>query len=152
MRDRVFRLVNRLKELGLTLAFAESCTGGKCCSLVSSVAGVSEVFWGGIVSYSYAAKKSILSVSNDSLDSFGAVSEVVVQEMLVGLKNISGADVCGAISGFAGPSGDSVGTVFIGLYFNGEFLIKKYFFDGDREKIQNRAVETMFSMIEEVLK
>ncbi len=110
-------MVSLLKEKGLSITFAESCTGGKIASMITEVAGASEVFNAGFVTYSNEIKHSMLGVENQLLIDHGAVSEPVAMQMLEGALKNSGADYGIAVSGIAGPGGGSeekpVGTVCI---------------------------------------
>jgi len=112
-------LVARLKEKGLKLALAESCTGGMVAKTVTDVSGSSAVFDGGVVSYANEVKKSLLGVSADTLDCFGAVSEQTASEMAEGVKKLMNADIGIALTGIAGPGGGSeekpVGLVYLGV-------------------------------------
>ena len=108
-----------LKEKGLTLACAESCTGGLVSKRITDLAGSSEVFLGGCVTYSNEAKRTLLGVSEESLARYGAVSEQVAREMAKGVRTRLGADVGVSLTGIAGPGGGSeekpVGTVYVGI-------------------------------------
>lgn len=110
-------LVNLLRERGLTLATAESCTGGNIAHQITLVPGASEVFLGGVVSYSNAAKMRLLDVGQSAIESFGAVSRAVVMEMALGATRVFETDCAVATSGIAGPGGGTpdkpVGTVWI---------------------------------------
>jgi len=112
-------LVELLKEKGLTIATAESCTGGKIASSITGVPGSSEVFGYGVVSYANSAKMELLGVRADTLALYGAVSEETAIEMAEGIKNLSGADIGIGITGIAGPEGGSaekpVGLVWVGI-------------------------------------
>lgn len=123
---------------------AESCTGGLVAYYLTKESGASEVFDGGIISYANAIKESWLKVSNSNLITYGAVSEAVVREMLDGALSLSGADFAIATSGVAGPNGGSaskpVGTIFIGVKSkNGEEIINRVLFSGDRNYIQEQS-------------
>jgi len=148
-------VVKLLKERGKTVAFAESCTGGLLSSMIVNVPGASEVFVGGVVAYDNEVKKKILGVREETLEKFGAVSEVCVREMSEGLKNLMEADVCVAVSGIAGPTGGSpekpVGTVFIDL-FEKEHRTVKYHFSGDRNMIRTRSAMTSLELLRRYLK
>ncbi|WP_353481693.1 competence/damage-inducible protein A [Haliscomenobacter sp.] len=98
---------NMLKERGLTLATAESCTGGYLAHRITSVAGASEYFLGSVISYSNAVKMNVLGVKPETLDTHGAVSKQTVIEMAEGALKVLSADVAIAISGIAGPGGGS---------------------------------------------
>lgn len=125
-----------LEKQGITLAIAESCTGGLVSDMVTDVPGSSAYFVLGVVSYSNQAKQRILGVDPKVLKEHGAVSEPVVRQMLKGVQAASNADCGIAISGIAGPTGGSVqkpvGTVFIGTGFRDRVQVKRFDFDADR--------------------
>ena len=108
-----------LKERGLTLSFAESCTGGLLAKRLTDLPGASAVFRGGVVSYTNAVKANILGVPEDLLDRYGAVSENVAIAMAEGCRNICGSDLALSVTGVAGPDrddrGHEVGTVYMAL-------------------------------------
>lgn len=112
-------VVERLKEKKLTVAAAESCTGGLVAKRITDIAGASEIFECGIVSYSNRIKHDVLGVSSDDLEKYGAVSETVAKQMAVGALKVSGADIAVSVTGIAGPdsdpSGKPVGLIYIGL-------------------------------------
>jgi nicotinamide-nucleotide amidase len=112
-------IVRLLTERKLTLALAESCTGGCIAHRITNVPGASAVLLAGLVTYSYAAKEKFLGVHADTLAQHGAVSEAVAREMADGARRQTHADYALAVTGIAGPSGGTsdkpVGTVFIGL-------------------------------------
>ena len=107
-----------LQQRGLKLALAESCTGGLVGNRITDVAGSSEYFMGGVISYAYQAKVDLLGVSWETLNSRGAVSQEVVIEMARGARTALKADIAVSISGVAGPAGGSaekpVGATWIG--------------------------------------
>src|SRR5262245_33951330 len=108
-----------LHERGLTLALAESCTGGLVGNRITNVPGSSEYFLGGLVVYYYEAKVRLVGVSWETLNSTGAVSRETVLEMARGARKMLDADIAVSISGVAGPGGGTdekpVGTTWIGL-------------------------------------
>ena len=112
-------VVRLLKDRGLTLATAESCTGGLIANRITNVPGASAVFGHGFVTYANDAKIAALKVSPDDLASHGAVSEVVAKQMASGALQASGADIAVAVTGIAGPDGGTtekpVGTAWIGI-------------------------------------
>jgi nicotinamide-nucleotide amidase len=112
-------IVNRLRAQKKTLALAESCTGGAIAHRLTNVPGASEIFSGGVVCYSNAAKQTFLGVRPESLAAHGAVSEAVAKELAVGARERFRADFALAVTGIAGPGGGTaekpVGTVFIAL-------------------------------------
>ena len=108
-----------LTERGLTLATAESCTGGNIARLLTAQAGASAYFKGGVVAYSNEVKESVLGVKHSTLEAHGAVSEATVREMAEGVRTRLGADLAIATTGVAGPDGGTpekpVGTVWIAV-------------------------------------
>jgi nicotinamide-nucleotide amidase len=100
-------LVNELAADHKVIATAESCTGGWIAKALTDIAGSSDVFHYGIVSYSNGAKESLLGVQLATLEDHGAVSEAVVIEMAAGILHLSGANIAVAVSGVAGPGGGS---------------------------------------------
>lgn len=130
-----------LRRYGLTLATAESCTGGLISHRITNVPGSSDYFLEGVVSYSNEAKQTLLGVPKDLLDTHGAVSAPVVEAMARGVKKLARSDIGIAVSGIAGPGGGTpekpVGTVFIGIDSGkGGTRSKKFLFHGTREEIK----------------
>ena len=146
------QLVDYLKENKFTIATAESCTGGLIAKLITDVAGSSEVFIGGIVSYSNEMKKKWLAVKETTLFKFGAVSKQTVVEMLEGIHHETGATFCIAVSGIAGPGGGTrekpVGTVFIGVRNDSQTVVEEFHFAGSRENIRNSSAQKIIEMIQ----
>jgi len=122
-------IIELLKENKLKLAVAESCTGGAISAALTENPGASEVFYGGLVTYSNEAKMKVLGVKKETLDTFGAVSEQTAVEMIQGLIDLSGADAAIVVTGIAGPGGGSdekpVGLAYISVYFKGKIIVKK---------------------------
>ena len=125
-----------LRQRKLTLATAESCTGGLVASRITDVPGSSEYFLGGIVAYAYEAKVALLDVSWDTLQAYGAVSKETVIEMARGARTAFGADVAVSVSGIAGPGGEMpgkpVGTTWFGLSTTAGDWARRFAWDGDR--------------------
>ena len=145
------QLIERLKAKKLTISTAESCTGGLIAKLITDVPGSSEVFIGGVVSYSNEMKMKWLGVNPETLKKYGAVSEQTVGEMLNGILRETGSDIAVAVSGIAGPTGGTpekpVGTVFIGVAFHEQKVVKKYLFQGSREDIRMKSAMKVVAMI-----
>lgn len=141
-------VVSLLKERGLTIATAESCTGGLVASRVVNVPGASKVFMEGIIAYSNEAKVRRLGVKEETLSRFGAVSEETAIEMAAGVAKSAGTSIGLSTTGIAGPTGGTpekpVGLVYLGLYINGKTMVKKLQLGGDRNKIRNRSA--MFAL------
>lgn len=135
--------VKLLKEKGLTVAFAESCTGGLCAKRITDVAGASEVIHCGVVSYSNDIKNKILGVSAEHLEKYTAVSDIVAAEMAKGIKELSGADFGVSVTGYAGPyydgCTDEIGTIYIAVT-DGEDLWIKKLSTGRTDREYNRYV------------
>jgi len=141
------RVIEKLRERGLLLATAESCTGGLCAKRLTDVPGASQVFCGGVVSYTNDVKMRLLGVKEETLAQFGAVSGETAREMAAGARQATGADVAVAVTGVAGPSSDEmgnvVGTVFIAFSSEQETVSEKLQLSGDREKIREQSVNAM---------
>lgn len=139
------RVGQALLERKLTLACAESCTGGWVAEVVTAIGGSSQWFERGFVTYSNAAKQELLGVKADTLREHGAVSEAVVAEMATGALARSHAQAALAISGVAGPTGGSpdkpVGTVcFAWVLRGGVPVAETKLFSGDREAVRKQSV------------
>ncbi|MDJ0862668.1 MAG: nicotinamide-nucleotide amidase [Gammaproteobacteria bacterium] len=139
------RVGKLLKERGLMLATAESCTGGWVAQVVTSVSGSSDWFDRGFVSYSNQSKLEMLGIRSETLDRHGAVSEEVAKEMATGALTNSRAQVSVAISGIAGPAGGTpnkpIGTVWLAWAMEGkEPRSRSTHFAGDREMVRQQAV------------
>ena len=141
------RVIEKLRERGLLLATAESCTGGLCAKRLTDVPGASQVFCGGVVSYTNDVKMRLLGVKEETLAQFGAVSGETAREMAEGARRATGADGAVSVTGVAGPSSDEmgnvVGTVFIAFSSEQETISEKLQLSGDREKIREQSVNAM---------
>jgi nicotinamide-nucleotide amidase len=130
---------------GLTLATAESCTGGLVAARLTDVPGASDVFVGGVVEYVNALKERF-GVPEDVLARHGAVSAEAAEAMAEGARGALGADVAAAVTGIAGPGGGTaekpVGLVFIAVSADGRSSVRRYHFFGDREDVRARATAT----------
>ena len=136
------RLFKLLKETGLTISVAESCTGGLVCSRLVSNPGVSEYFKEGFVTYSNKAKRRTLEVSKSTLKKQGAISGQVAKEMALGAAVNTDSDIAVAITGNAGPEAEEdkpVGLVYIGIYCQGKVKAFEYSLEGEREDIRQQA-------------
>ncbi len=140
-----------LKERGLKLALAESCTGGLVGDRISNISGSSEYFLGGVVAYAYEAKAALLGVSWDTLNSKGAVSRETVLEMARGVRKAFGSDIAVSISGIAGPGGGTldkpVGTTWIGLVAADDEWAKLFQFSGDRQQNKSSAADAALQLL-----
>jgi nicotinamide-nucleotide amidase len=140
-----------LKERGLRVATAESCTGGGLSDRITNIAGSSDYFERGVVTYSNAAKVELLKVNEDTIHEKGAVSQEVAMQMAEGIKAISGAEIGIALTGIMGPGGASankpVGTVYIGYCDEKVCTAKRYQFGEDRILNKQRATQAALEMI-----
>ena len=139
-----------LKEKGLTLGTAESCTGGLVAKRMTDLAGVSSVFRGGVVSYATEVKHTVLGVDQDLLDQYGAVSEPVARAMAEGARKVLGCDLAISTTGVAGPDpderGNPVGLVFIGLATPDGTWVRKVNLSMGRQRIRHIAASHGFDL------
>jgi PncC family amidohydrolase len=154
--DKILILQKKLLEKKQTLGLAESCTGGKLSSLFVDVPGISAIYQGSIVSYSYQAKQDLLNVRSETLQQHGAVSSLVAEQMAVGAQKSLCADWTIAITGVAGPGGGTVekpvGTVWICVAGPRALIGSRVFkFSGDRLQIQNAALSAALDLLFERL-
>ncbi len=145
-------LGNTLRDKEMTISLAESCSGGYIAHLLTSVAGSSAYFKGGVVSYANSAKKNLLHVIQATLDTHGAVSQQVVEEMAKGAIVAFNTDCAIAVSGVAGPDGGTaekpVGTIWICTICKDTIVTKQYMFGKSRENnIRRSAVMAMVQML-----
>ncbi len=142
--SQVSDLILLLRRRELKLAIAESCTGGLFSAELARHAGVSDIFAGGVVSYSNEAKATLLRVPLSLIQSHGAVSSQVVGAMAMGAINQLSADLAVSVSGVAGPSGGTpdkpVGLVWFGFCYKDMMKTVSHQFAGDRRTVQEKAV------------
>ncbi len=136
-------LIDTLKERGLTVSSAESCTGGNIAHSITSVAGSSAVYNGSVVSYSNNMKMEVLGVDGEAIRTLGAVSEEVATMMADGVAKVANTDCSVSTTGIAGPGGATpgkpVGTVCIGIHTPSGTVSKRYHFNGNRAEVIERA-------------
>jgi PncC family amidohydrolase len=140
-----------LRERGLTLALAESCTGGLLASLVTDVAGSSDYFLGSAVTYANSAKESILGVQPETLAAYGAVSPQAAEEMAQGARRLFGADLAVAVTGIAGPAGalpdKPVGLVYLHLSAPDAEVGQRHVWSSDRAGNKQLSAEAALRML-----
>ena len=147
--NRPEKLVKALKDRGLTVFTAESCTGGLIAKKITDVPGASAVLNGGIISYTNAIKSGLLRVKKRTLARYTAVSAQVAEEMAAGAARFGdiGISVTGYASGGDGvPDGDT-GLVFIGIAQNNGVAVEKHMFSGTRSEIREQAAEAAIDLI-----
>lgn len=139
----------------MKLVTAESCTGGMIGAVVTDIAGSSDVFEQGFITYSNDAKISALGVAAATLEQFGAVSEQTAREMALGALKNSRADIVVAVTGVAGPDGGSaekpVGTVYIAWGDRARIECMAHHFDGDRGTVRRATVEAALKHVVDFL-
>ena len=151
------KAVSKLKEKNKTLALAESCTGGWVSKIITDVSGASAVYQGGVCSYSNEVKVNILGVKEDTLATFGAVSEQVAIQMAEGVKTALNSDIGIGITGIAGPLSDNtkkpVGLVYVALADESKTLCTELRNNFTKDiRLQNRftAVETALNLLGDI--
>ncbi len=150
------KLAPQLIRQGRVLATAESCTGGWLAKFLTDIDGSSQWFDCSIVSYSNASKQALLGVDSTALDQYGAVSQTVVEQMVLGLLDRCDANMGISISGIAGPGGGTdgkpIGTVWI-AWATPDALIEsvRFQFDGDRNAVRLQAVFECLKGVERFL-
>lgn len=155
-RDSMEKIVGRLLDQhGLTLAVAESCTGGLISQRITNNPGSSVYFLGGVVSYANSLKSDYLEVDPTLIEQEGAVSREVAQAMSMGIQKGSKADIGLAVTGIAGPDGGTeqkpVGTVYIGIATSDGNWVSKFKFGGDRQQIRELSAQTGLDLIRKYL-
>ncbi|PKM58877.1 MAG: competence/damage-inducible protein A [Firmicutes bacterium HGW-Firmicutes-4] len=144
-----------LLEKNITLATAESCTGGLIASQVTEYPGISKVFGTGLVTYSNEAKINLLGIKKETLDVYGAVSTETAREMCENLQKLSQAMLSVAVTGIAGPDGGSpekpVGLVYIGVCFEGKSEVYRFHFNGERKVVQQKTANKVFHLIRKTI-
>jgi nicotinamide-nucleotide amidase len=153
LSDRAKGLLETYRRQGLRVATAESCTGGLVAACLTAIAGSSDVFDRGFVTYSNEAKMDLLGVPAALLEAHGAVSDEVARAMAEGALAHSRADVAVAITGIAGPGGGSeqkpVGLVFMGVARKGgSTVVERHVFPGDRSDVRRASLERALGLLE----
>jgi nicotinamide-nucleotide amidase len=144
--DVIATLAKTLLAKGWRLSTAESCTGGLVSASITALAGSSEWFERGYITYSNQAKSEDIDVSQNLIEEYGAVSDQVARAMALGAKQNSGTDIALSITGIAGPTGGSpekpVGTVcFAWVLTNDQMISETKHFEGDRQQIRQQACD-----------
>lgn len=148
-------LLNKLKNKNMTVAAAESCTGGLISSAFVDLPGASDVFVSGIVTYKEESKCTLLGVKEETLKQYTAVSSRTAAEMCENAAKKCGTDIGLSSTGYAGPDGGTeenpVGTVYIGVYIYGKAYTKRLELKGNRNYIRKNAVEEVLLLLEQLL-
>ena len=151
MENVANKTVNALRERKMTIATAESCTGGLVSAKITSVSGSSEVISFSMVTYSNEAKIQKLGVKKETVEQFGAVSEQTAKEMAERIKLLAAADVGVGVTGVAGPSqseGKPVGLVFVGIAFKDKTVVEKLNLKNlTRDEIREESAEKALRLV-----
>jgi PncC family amidohydrolase len=149
------RLGDVLTQKGLTIAVAESCTGGLICHRITNVPGSSNYFLMGIVAYSDEAKEKRLGVDRALLEKSGAVSRDVVLAMARGIRDLARSDVGLGVTGIAGPEGGTpekpVGLVFVAAVTGAHERVERNIFAGDRAAIKQQTADAALALVLDVV-
>jgi len=147
-------LIEEFIENSITIATAESCTGGLVGAEITAIAGSSEIYPGGIIAYSNDMKEKFLGVKKETLIQYGAVSEEVAAEMAIGVKNLLDVNIGISVSGIAGPGGGSmekpVGTVCFGFAADTYIKTETCHFNGNRTDIREQSVAFIFETLKDL--
>ena len=139
----------------LTIATAESCTGGLMGHLLTSVSGASAYYLGGVIAYSNDVKEALLGVRHETLIAYGAVSEQTAKEMAAGTRERIGSDIGISTTGIAGPTGGTpekpVGLVYIGISTAEKTMAFECHFKGGRDQVKEETARTLMIKVMEVL-
>ena len=156
IKELTQNIIQELAKRGETISFAESCTGGRIAAAFTAISGASDVLHGACVTYSNDIKHQWLGVTQEVLETQGAVSEPCVAQMLVGIAKMTGSDYAIAVSGIAGPTGGTefkpVGTVYIGIKTPLDQEVFHCHFNGSREAVQEQSTQFAIEKMAEVLK
>ena len=140
-----------LRQRGLTLAVAESCTGGLLSKRITDIPGCSDYYLGGVCSYANSVKMNMLGVKKETLDAVGAVSPEVAEQMAEGVARALGADIGVGTTGIAGPGGGTddkpVGLVYISVWYKGQHFTRKMQSMNGRDRIRMQAASTALDLI-----
>ncbi|WP_309130898.1 CinA family protein [Brevibacterium sp.] len=148
--SRTRQLIATCTEMGLSVASAESLTGGRFVASLVDVPGASAVVRGGLVTYATDLKSSLAGVDADHLEEVGPVDPIVAAQMAAGAARKCVADIGVACTGVAGPDpqdGKDVGLVYTAIAFGSQAKVSEHHFDGDREAIRSRTVEAMVTTL-----
>lgn len=143
--------IQKLLSKNITLATAESCTGGLISKRITDISGVSQIYLGGVCAYANETKSTMLAVKEETLEKYGAVSEETAKEMAKGVAQALSADIGVSTTGIAGPTGGTaekpLGLVYVCVYYQGQYQTRKLEGYRNREGTRLKATYTAFDMI-----
>ena len=149
--DSIKEILEKFTKSKITLAVAESCTGGYISNKITNIPGASKVFERGIICYSNSSKISLLSINPDDLSQYGAVSEIIARHLAKNIRILSKVSIGIGITGIAGPTGGTpekpVGLVYIGFSTLEETIVKKYQFKVDRITFKEKVLEKLLILL-----
>ena len=148
LNELAAKVVETFKEKKLTLATAESITGGMVASAVTGIPGASSVLCFGYVTYTDKAKQLDLNVSRVTLENYTAVSSQTAEEMACGLHNRSGCSVCASVTGYAGPGDEETGLYYVGIWAGGKVVSTEFRSSlTGRNEIRNEAACNVLKLV-----
>ena len=149
-------IITKFTNRKITLAIAESCTGGYISNMFTNISGASKVFERGIICYSNASKVALLNVDPESINQHGAVSETVAKQLANNIRVLSNVDIGIGITGIAGPTGGTpekpVGLVYIGISTFDRSFVEKHHFNVDRITFKAKILEKILLLLQNYLK
>ena len=147
-----FKIIKKLINQGITVSVVESCTGGLLSSKITSVSGVSNIYYAGFTLYSNKAKSLILKIPSKLIIKYGSVSKEVAKKLVINLHKKTKSLLCISTTGIAGPKGGTkkkpVGLVYIGIKYQNTTIILKKKYKGTRKEIQNKTVKDIFKKLD----
>jgi len=153
--EKIKEIITNFTINKITLAFAESCTGGYISNMFTNISGASKVFERGIICYSNESKVSLLNVDRASINRYGAVSETVAKQLANNIRDLSNVNIGIGITGIAGPTGGTpekpVGLVYIGFSTIERTFVEKHHFDVDRITFKAKILEKVILLLQKVI-
>ena len=154
--DIIKDIITEFTTRKITLAIAESCTGGYISNMFTNISGASNVFERGIICYSNASKVALLNVDPESINQHGAVSETVAKQLANNIRVLSNVDIGIGITGIAGPTGGTpekpVGLVYIGISTFDRTFVEKHHFNVDRITFKTKILEKILLLLQNYIK
>ena len=154
--ENIKEIITNFTTNKITLAIAESCTGGYISNMLTNISGASKVFERGIICYSNISKIELLNVDPESINQYGAVSETVAKQLASNIRTLSGVDLGIGITGIAGPTGGTaekpVGLVYVGISTFNRTFVEKYHFDVDRITFKTKILEKILLLLQNLIK
>ncbi len=154
--EKIKEIITKFTDRKITLAIAESCTGGYISNMFTNISGASKVYERGIVCYSNTSKVELLNVDPESINQEGAVSETVAKQLANNIRILSNVDIGIGITGIAGPTGGTpekpVGLVYIGISTVDGTFVEKHHFNADRIIFKTKILEKILALLQNYIK